>query len=118
VNRAQVLAALPWVAAEVGGNDGFPAMLDFVGRWSGARFYVPRDPRRFAAKAGMALGPITHGRFLREAGPAALVEIPSAWGVFFALRRVAVAAAMARGDPPVQVARRFGVSERSLRRAG
>jgi hypothetical protein len=113
--RPRVLAALPWVAAEVAGNDGFAIMLAFVSRWSGSRFYVPPDHGRFTQKAGFAIGHATHRRFLKEAGPAALVEIPSAWGVFLSLRRVAAAAALARGDPPARVARRFGVTERSLR---
>jgi hypothetical protein len=114
-HRPEVLAALSWAAAEVAGNEGFPVMLAFIARWSGARFYVPRDHRRFAAKAGLPLGAATHRRFLKEGGAAALVEIPSAWGVFLALRRVAITAALAQGQAPACIARRFGVTERSLR---
>jgi len=116
-HRPQALAALPWAAAELAGNDGFSLMLAFIARWSGARFYVPRDARRFAAKAGMPIGAITHSRFLREAGPPALIEIPSAWGIFLVLRRVGIAAALATGEPHSLIARRFGVTERSLRAA-
>lgn len=111
-----MLAALPWAAAEIAGNDGFAAMLAFVAHWGGVRFYVPRDAARFAAKAGIPISALTHCRFRREAGTAALIEIPSAWGVFIALRRVAIAAALASGEPPARIARRFGVTERSLRR--
>ena len=92
-------------------------MLLFVSRWSGLRLYVPRELGRFAAKAGVPVSVATHKRFLKEAGPPALIEIPSAWGILLALRRVAIAAALAAGEPRASIARRFGVTERSLRPA-
>ncbi len=116
-NREQLLAALPWPAAEIGGNDGFIPMLEFVRRWSGARFYVPREHARFVAKAGVPIGLRTHRRFLKDAGAASLIEIPSAWGIFLTLRSQAIAAAIDGGAPSGEVARRFGVTERSLRQS-
>lgn len=113
--RPQVLAALPWAAAETAGNDGFDAMLEFISRWGGNRFYVPVAFEDFSAKAGASLGRVTHRRFLKETKPALLIDLPSAWGVFLALRRVAIRSALARGDEPRAVARRFGITERGLR---
>ncbi|HET9640729.1 MAG TPA: hypothetical protein VFP12_16155 [Allosphingosinicella sp.] len=113
--RPQVLAALPWAAAEAAGNDGFDAMLEFISRWGGNRFYVPANFADFSAKAGVSLGRVTHRRFLKETKPASLIDLPSAWGVFLALRRVAILSALARGDKPRVVARQFGITERGLR---
>lgn len=114
-HRVAVLASLPWVAAEIAGHDGFGAMLRFVRALGGRRVYVPRDRRGFAERLGVELSAATHARLLAHASEAGTVEIPSAWGVFIALRRIAIRAAMAAGDDLRLVAQSFGVSERHLR---
>ena len=115
-HRPAVLAALPWAAAEIAGNDGFEAMLGFVRRHGGSRLYIPHEWRRFTLRVGLPLSETTHRRLLKGAGPAALVETPSAWGVFLVLRRVAIEAALRDGVPRRIIAHRFGVTARSLRR--
>lgn len=116
VHRGQVLATLPWAAAEIGGNDGFALMLDLVRARGGTRLYVSTLHSRFIERLALPIGVETHRRLLAQANAASLIEIPSAWGVFTALRRVAILAALEDGWRPQEVARRFGVSERSLRR--
>ncbi len=110
-----VNAALPWLAAEIGHNDGYATMLGFVHRWSGRRIYVSKDHAQFVEKVGCDLCASTHGRLLRDAGAGSQVEVPSAWGVFMALRRVAIAIAIRSRVPSEEVSRRFGVTMRSLR---
>lgn len=112
-----MLAALPWLAAEVAGNDGFDVMLRLVRAEGGTRLYVPKAYPRFADRHP-GLCALTHARLLAQANAAGAVETPSAWGVFLALRRVAVETALASGQHHAVVARGFGVSERSLRRLG
>ena len=114
-NCTIVNAALPWLAAEVGHNDGYATMLEFIRRWGGMRLYVPKDYGRFAKKVGSAVGVSTHRRLVRDAGVGSQVEVPSAWGVFLALRRVAIALAIRSRLPPDEISRRFGVTMRSLR---
>lgn len=114
-HRVAVLAALPWVAAEIAGHDGFAAMLRFVRALGGRRLYVPRDRRGFEQRLGVALGPESHARLLAHASAAGTVEVPSAWGVFIALRRIAMRSAMRGGAHLRQVAQDFGVTERHLR---
>lgn len=108
-------AALPRLAALVGRNDGYATMLGFVHRWSGRRLYVPSDHARFVRRVGCELGASTHASLVRDAGVGAQVEVPSAWGVFLALRRVAIAVAIRSRLPHDEVARCFGVTLRSLR---
>lgn len=115
-NHQRLLAGLPSIAAEIGGNDGFAVMLSFISRWSGTRFYVPRGHAQFIAKAMEPISPRTHRYFLRSSNPSALLDIPSAWGVFLAIRRIAIEAALADCDDHALVARRFGVTMRSLRK--
>ncbi|SFL10449.1 hypothetical protein SAMN04487938_3248 [Lysobacter sp. cf310] len=114
-HRVAVLASLPWVAAEIAGHDGFDAMLRFVRALGGRRVYVPRDRSGFADRLGVELSATTHARLLAHTSEAGTVEVPSAWGVFIALRRIAIRAAMAAGGDLRSVAQSFGVSERHLR---
>ena len=112
---AAVNAALPWLAAEIGSNDGYMTMLQFVHRWGGLRLYVSKDHGQFVEKVGCDLCESTHQRFIRDAGVGSQVEVPSAWGVFLALRRVAIAIAIRSRMPHDEITRRFGVTMRSLR---
>lgn len=74
-----------------------------------------RDREQFVEKVGCDLCVSTHERFVRDAGVGSQVEVPSAWGVFLALRRVAIAIAIQSRMPPDEITRRFGVTMRSLR---
>jgi hypothetical protein len=114
--RGEALAALPWMAAEIAGNDGFAAMLRLVRAEGGARLYIPHDRTLFAERVGGAVGERTHRRLLDQANATGAVEVPSSWGVFLALRRTAVAAALDLGENRRTIARRFGVTERALRK--
>ncbi len=112
---AAVNAALPWIAAEIGSNDGYATMLRFIHRWGGLRLYVSKDHAHFVEKVGCDIGETTYQRLIRDAGVGSQVEVPSAWGVFLALRRVAVAIAIRSRVPHDEITRRFGVTMRSLR---
>lgn len=115
VDTAATNAALPWLAAEIGRNDGYATMLRFIHRWSGRRLYVYKDHRQFTEKIGCDLSASTHRRLLRDAGVGSQIEVPSAWGVFVALRRVAIAMAIRSRLPHDEISCRFGVTKRSLR---
>lgn len=114
-HAAVVQGALPWLAAEIARNDGPATMLRFVRRWSGMRLYVPRSHARFAERVGCDLGASTHDQIVRAAGVGSQVEVPSAWGVFLALRRVAIGLAIRSRLPAEEISRGFGVTMRSLR---
>ena len=115
-HRVAVLASLPWVAAEIAALRGFEAMLRLVGAHGGRRLYLPRERHACSARLGVTLDAPTHRRLLDRASAAGTIEIPSAWGVFVGLRRVAIRAAVRAGRSQREVAQAFGVTERHLRR--
>lgn len=115
-NRIAVLAALPWAAAEIAGRDGFAVLLDVVRRLGGSRLYLSPEIQAFSRALGCQTCAATHRGLLRGAGAPAVVEIPSAWGLFLVFRRLALTQALAAGMATRAAARRFGVTERSLRR--
>jgi len=117
-HRVQTLAALPWAAAEIAESCGFAAMLRLVHRHGGRRVYLPRGRGACASRLGLdaELDAAVHRRLLDRASAAGTIEIPSAWGVFVALRRVAIRAAVRAGCDQREIAHAFGVTERHLRR--
>jgi hypothetical protein len=115
-NRVQVLAALPWPAAEMGGNEGFSVMFEFIRRFGGTRLYVARTLPGFIERLGMEVTKKTHRRFLENADFSGAVDVPSSWGVFVTLRRIAILSALSEGKPRRYVAQCFGVTERYLRK--
>lgn len=115
-HRIEALASLPWVAAEIAESCGFIAMLRLVHRHGGRRVYLPRGRSACAARLGVELDAAAHRRLLDRASAAGTIEIPSAWGVFVALRRVAIRAAVRAGGDQREIAHAFGVTERHLRR--
>ncbi|MEH6418241.1 hypothetical protein [Pseudomonas sp. CGJS7] len=115
-HRVAVLAGLPWVAAEVAGLGGFEAMLRLVRQRGGRRLYLPRGRGACSLRLGVSLDAASHRRLLDRASAAGTIEIPSAWGVFVGLRRVAIRAAVRAGRDQREVAQAFGVTERHLRR--
>lgn len=115
-HRARALAALPWAAAEIAGNEGFETMLSFVRLRGGRRVYVTGDAERCAAALGVPVGERTHRRMLEGAVGSSLIEVPSAWGVFVALRGLAIDEALLAGASDTCVVRDFGVTTRALRK--
>lgn len=114
-HEARVLATLPSLAAEIAGRDGFAAMFQALKHRGGLRVFVGRDHTTFMSRCGIRVGAPTFDRMRSEANAAGCIEIPSAWGAFIALRRVAIILALEAGGNPRDVASSFGVTERSLR---
>ncbi len=113
-NRSASLAALPWLAAELAGHEGFEAMIAFLHARGGRRIYLA-DGADAERVLGLRVADRTHARIVDGAGAGRLVDAPSAWGAFVALRRVAIDRALADGASPADVAAAFGVTRRSLR---
>jgi len=115
-HRNDALTALPWVGAQIADACGFAAMLRVIQRHGGRRVYLPRGLQACSARLGVELDAATHRHLLDRAGAAGTLEIPSGWGVFVALRRVAIRAAVRAGFDPNDIALAFGVTPRHLRR--
>ena len=114
--RARALAALPWAAAEIAGNEGFETMLGVVRTRGGRRVYVSADPDRCAGALGVPVSARAHRRMLEGAVGSGLIEVPSAWGVFVALRGLAIEEALRAGASDAAVTQDFGVTTRALRK--
>lgn len=114
-NRTAVWMTLPWLAAELSAINGFEAMLHFVRRESGAPFYIPHNLSRLNERHGLSLTTRDHERFLHNVDCRGALTVPSAFGVFLAIRRAALQTAIAAGEPDREIAQRFGATIRYVK---
>lgn len=112
--KDQVLASLPWLAAEIADQSDFHLLINLVLARSGGRIYQ-QDLRRECAKQGVTITNKTMDRLIAMNNGVDRFELPSAWGVFSTLRRLAILCDLRRGIPLATIARNYGVSLRYLR---
>ncbi len=114
-NRQIVLCCLPGSLAELAEGAGFATMLDVVVTYGGRRLYLPTREHRFLAQTGMAIPAAAYKRWRLQADVNGQIDIPSAWGLFLALRRAAIRFALAREWPTEALHSTFGMNRRQLR---
>ena len=114
-HQSRILSAIPWVAAEIADHAGFDVLFEVLRHHGGMTCYVPHDIQRCRNKFGIDLPEKLHDRFIVLSDSNGCVNVPSAWGVFLAIRRVAICLALEDGIPNKDIARCFGVTDRFLR---
>ncbi len=110
-----VWTTLPWLAAELSYTSGFDTMLSFVKRESGASVYIPQKLERFNERHGLSLTEREHERLLRKVDCRGTLPVPSAWGVFLAIRRAALQIAIDSREKDREIARTFGATIRYVK---
>lgn len=114
-HRTAVLASLPWFAAEIAGRESFHAMFAIQRVASGRRFYVPADRAVVEARLGVEISEATFDALRRAAAPSLVIDIPSSWGIFTAIRRAGVFIAIRNELRADFILRRFGITNRVLK---
>ncbi|GFM74375.1 hypothetical protein PSCICO_44140 [Pseudomonas cichorii] len=115
VHRHALLCTLPWLAAELAENDGILTMSCFIRRYGGSRLYINKSHQDFLKKIEIIISEKTHKQFITHVGASGSLDIPSAWGIFNAFRKVAIQQAITEDMPAQKIANCFGVTERHLR---
>lgn len=111
-NSVEVLSRLPWIAAEMVPDLGFAGVFELVRDLSGARVHVPRAGGGW----GRGLSTDTLDKFALSSDSFMMIIFPSAKGVFEAVRGAAVDIELKRGLSIRGIARRYGVTERGVRK--
>ncbi|KUY81403.1 hypothetical protein [Burkholderia cepacia] len=110
-----VLNYLPLILASLAKSAGFETMFDLVARVGGRRVYLPAAPARFCSQTGVTIPHAAYKPWRLQADANGQIEVPSAWGVYLALRRAAVSYAIAHAWPRDILQVTFGMSRRQLR---
>lgn len=114
-HRTAVLAALPWFASEIAGREGFAVLFAIQRACGGRRIYLPAHVSDAAARLGASIQPATLEALRSGSGAAPVVDVPSNWGVFTAIRRAGVFQAMAQRLGSDQIIHHFGITQRHLK---
>ncbi|NTE87456.1 hypothetical protein [Agrobacterium rubi] len=115
-SKPEVLASMPWVAAELCEHEGLETMLGFIEKNGGRRLYIAKDFKAFNKKISVVIKETTHERLRHFARDHSLIDIPSLWGIFLALRRVAIRHFIRKGANPGRISKDFGVTDRYIRK--
>lgn len=113
-NRSQVLASLPWIAAEIAGLESFISMFEMQRFTGGRRLYLSNRHTVVERKLGISLREGTFSALRKGSQPTCIVDIPSSWGVFTAIRRAGIFIALGNCADHKDILKRFGVSRRVL----
>jgi hypothetical protein len=109
------LANMPAMASELTIAFGFPNMLDFFRENCAAKVHV--NPQcKFFAELGIDSQKDACDRIIKLVDGDGYVYLPSASGIFQALKRAAIHATLKRSTRRHEIARFFGISSRQLRK--
>ncbi|MEO3430485.1 hypothetical protein AAFN88_16625 [Pelagibius sp. CAU 1746] len=115
-NRPLVLASLPFFAAEMAHSNGFADMLRLIRKAGGTKVYISHDRLKFNSRFSLKLTEQQHDRLVLHSDSSGLIDLPSSWGIFVSIRRAAIIAALKSRHPRGEIVRRFGVTDRYLRK--
>ncbi|SFU15930.1 hypothetical protein SAMN05192562_10783 [Kosakonia arachidis] len=114
-HKEHVLSAMPWAASEIAGTCGFKSLFQLISHHGGRKIYIPKDASKFYKLYEVEIPKKQYSRLCKYADSAGNIEMPSAWGVFVAIRRAAMQIAMQDQVSPKYLVKTFGVTMRSIR---
>ncbi|WP_019960990.1 hypothetical protein [Woodsholea maritima] len=114
-HHTTVLAALPWIAAEIAGREGFDTLFRMQRRTGGRRLYVPQNKDKLQTRLGVDLAHSTLEALLKGSAPTYVVDLPSSWGIFTAIRRAAIQIAIKHHIDKDDILKDFGITQKALR---
>lgn len=127
-NHSYVLASLPFIAAEIAEFCGYYAFFELIREFGGSKINIAGGPEMLVNRYGISISDTDYKK-LQHHVACDWVDLPSAWGVFVALRRTAIMSEVTQSHipPPSQtklnratlnrtLAQKYGVSERYVRK--
>lgn len=120
-HHSHVLASMPFIAAEIAAYCGYYAFFELIREYGGTKINIGGGAARLTERYGLAISAQDYERLLYHT-ECDWVDLPSAWGVFMALRRTAIMAEYNGFRPSVgpsfnrTLAQKYGVSERYVRK--
>ncbi|MFI8417204.1 hypothetical protein ACQKDS_12245 [Serratia sp. NPDC078593] len=113
--RVNILSAMPWVASEIAAQSGFSDLFNLVYCFGGRKIHMPPERKEFYKIYNISMTEHSYQRLYKKSDVSGYLELPSAWGVFMAIRRAAMQLAMKEDVPTMFLTKTFGVTMRNIR---
>lgn len=111
---SKILAHMPaftsLIASEVSFRDAYTISYQL----SGKRIYLPKNADRFAAKIQCDIGAEIYERILDIACAEPHIEVPSSWGIFSIIRKIAIIEYLEQTQSKTQAQIEFGANRRFI----
>ncbi len=122
-NHSHVLATMPFIASEVAEFCGFYAFFELIREFGGSKINLAGGPGKLLERYGLFLSEKSYEKLMFHT-ECDWIDLPSAWGVFIALRRAAIMGEVKKARVPTvkgpvlnrTLAQKYGVSERYIRK--
>lgn len=122
-NHSHILATMPFIASEVAEFCGYYAFFELIREFGGSKINIGGGPEKLLKRYGLFLSDETYEKLMFHT-ECDWIDLPSAWGVFIALRRAAIMgevkkARFSANKAPIlnrSLAQKYGVSERYVRK--
>ncbi len=122
-NHSHVLATMPFIAAEVAEFCGYYAFFELIREFGGSKINIGGGPEKLLDRYGLYLSDQAYEKLMFHT-ECDWIDLPSAWGVFIALRRAAIMGEVKKTRLPARkgpvlnrsLAQKYGVSERYVRK--
>lgn len=113
--KTNILSVMPWVASEFAAYCGFESLFKILHSYGGRKIYLPKEIGKFCHLYGIDIPQHSYLKLYKKADSSGYLDIPSAWGIFIAIRRAAIQIAMKEDVPSKLLTQAFGITMRNIR---
>lgn len=111
----ELKATLPVYAHKILRDCGGESLISFVSKYGGVPIYISKNKDNFQKKYGLNVSDGLYATFLAGADSGGSLSIPSACGLYLAIRRAAIRMALPDCRDDRQIAETFGASLRYIK---
>ena len=123
LNHSHVLATMPFIAAEVAEFCGYYAFFELIREFGGSKINIGGGSEKLLERYGLFMSDQVYEKLMYHT-ECDWIDLPSAWGVFIAIRRAAIMGEVKKAPIPTKkgpvlnrsLAQKYGVSERYVRK--
>ncbi len=115
-HKYRVLSCLPNAAGVIASEQGFESMFTFIKKHGGKKVYIPVKKDKFNFKYKCSFEKKHFDYLYSFTDSRGFVDMPSVWGVYTSVRRAAILEDIFSGKSNNYIAKRFGVTDRGIRK--
>ncbi|NQZ05598.1 MAG: hypothetical protein HRT35_00415 [Algicola sp.] len=113
-HKAEVYSYLPFAIGELTYELTSKEFLQIICRYGSRKIYLGKHKIKLEATLDMTISDDKYDKLISVSDSSGYIEIPSRWGVFNLLRRIAYEKAYREGMEADDIVRIFGITKRTI----